>query len=396
MSRDRQTYSREDALDVRTFLRLFLGALAIENEEERIRTVMIILCAGRLGLRASEIQHMHEGWIDWEQGIIRVPAHEPCFCKWCLDSALGKVATANEIPKRDLDRDDEDVLNYTYEHQYEPKPNASARVVPFGWSKRITAWLMRFFEENEYVDVTQQQMRNDIRKAARLAEGVDPSNLTPHPLRATGATFLADAGLLSKAMRDLLGHSDRAEARRYVRGSGRQVTTKVYELFGREEWAPEAVPEDPGEQFPVACDPRPFAAEIDVDPREYGPSARTERAQQRADVKEPLYNPRRERRPDDVPYEPERHSIPGHIDPDGPGLQDPDVERIEVNADLREWVGYQNEQVETPADGAERRSSLTDLDPDDNGSVYPATAAKIAYLVCLCFTSWAVTLGPTA
>jgi hypothetical protein len=61
---------------------------------------------------------MYEGWINWEQGIIRVPAHEPCFCKWCLDSALGKVATAKEIPESELNRDDEDVLNYTYDHQY--------------------------------------------------------------------------------------------------------------------------------------------------------------------------------------------------------------------------------------------------------------------------------------
>jgi len=361
MSRDRQTYSRENALEVRTFLRLFLGALAIENEEERVRTVMIILCAGRLGLRANEIQHLHEGWIDWKRGTIRVPAHEPCFCKWCLDSARGKVADEKDVPKSDLDRDNEDVLEYAYEHQFEPKPNASARVVPFGWSERITAWLIRFFEEYDYVDVTQQQMRNNVRKAARNAEGVDPSDLTLHPLRATGATFSADAGLRSKPLRDLLGHSDRAEARRYVRGSGRQLTQRVYELFGREEWAPEVVPEDPGEQFPVACDPRPFAAEIDVDPREGGPAGRRSRAAAMEDQEVSVYNPRRERRPDDVPYTASRHDIPGHVDPDGEGLESPSVEREVVDMDLDEWVEEQNDGQGTVAETADRRESLDDF-----------------------------------
>lgn len=396
MSKNRQTYSREDALEVRTFLRLFLGALAIEDEQQRIRTVMIVLCAGRLGLRANEIQHMHEGWIDWEQGVIRVPAHDPCFCKWCLDAAVGKVATAKEIPESEVSRDDPAVLEYVYENQYEPKPNASARVVPFGWSKRITAWLLRFFRENEFVNVTQQQMRDDVRKAASLAEGVDPSNLTPHPLRATGATFYADAGLLSKPLRDLMGWSDRTEARRYVRGSGRQLTSEVYELFGKEEWAPEAVPEDPGEKFPVACDPRPFAAEIDVDPREGGPEARRERAEELADQEEPLYNPRRERRPDDVPYDPVRHDLPGHIDPNGPGLQDPDVERIPMNADIRDWVGYQNEQAKPVEDDSERRSGLFDFDVDEEGTAHPVATAKVAYVACVVMVSWSLTFGTLA
>lgn len=393
MSRDRQTYSREDALEVRPFLRLFLGALAIEDETQRVRTVIIVLLAGRLGLRANEIQHLHEGWIDWEQGVIRVPAHDPCFCKWCIDAARGKIATGREVPKSEVARDDPDVLEYVYQHQYEPKPGASARIVPFGWSKRITAWLMRFFDENEYVGVTQQQMRNDVRKAAGLSEGVDPTNLTPHPLRATGATFYADAGLLSKPLRDLMGWSDRSQANRYVRASGRQLTTQVYEMFGRDDWAPEVVPEDPGETFPVACDPRPFAAEADVDPREGDPAARRERAQQRANEEEPLFNPRRERRFEDIPYEPDRHSIPGHIDPDGPGLEDPDVERKESDADLREWIGYQNQQEDPGENDEERRSGLFDFDLDEEGTAHPVVTAKVAYVACVVLVSWSLTFG---
>lgn len=393
MSRDRQKYSREDALEVSTFLRLFVGALSIEDDEQRIRTVMIVLCAGRLGLRANEIQHLHEGWIDWERGVIRVPAHEPCACKWCFDSAVGKVATERDVPETEVNRFDEDVLEYVYEYQYEPKPGASARIVPFGLSRRITAWLMLFFEDHDYLDITQQQMRDDVRKAAEFAVGVDPSNLTPHPLRATGATFYADAGVLSKPLRDLMGWSDLAEARRYVRGSGRHLTVDIYELFGRGDWAPERVPEDPGEEFPLTCDPRPFAAEVDVDPREYGPDRRMERAAQLADSDEVLFNPRRARLPDDVEYEPDRHTHPGHLDPSGEGLEDPEVERVDSDADLRDWVGYQNEQAEPAEDDAERRKGLDEFFSDKGGMIAPSTAMKAAYVALVVSVSWALTFG---
>jgi len=392
MGNNQQTFSREDALDVRTFFRLFVGALRIENKQQRIRTVIIILCAGRLGMRASEIQHLHEGWINWKDGVIRIPAHDPCFCKWCLNKAVGKIANKKDIPESEVSRDDQAVVEYAYQHQYEPKPNASARVVPFGWSKRITAWLLHFFKDNEFVDLTQQQMRDDVRKAARLAEGVDPSNLTLHPLRSTGATFYADAGLLSKPHRDLMGWSGRTQARRYVRGSGRQLTADIYKLFGRSEWAPDVVPEDPGEKFPLACDPRPLAAEIDVDPRQGDPTARRDRAAELADQKDPLYNPRRTRRPGGISYDPEQHDIPGHIDPNGPGLEDPDVKRVPMDADLREWVGYYNEQTAQSEASEERRKGLFDF--DEEGTVDPVTVAKVAYVTCLIVTSWSATLGP--
>lgn len=385
-----QKYSREDAIEVRAFLQLFIGALRIEYRAQRLRTILILLLAGRLGLRASEIQHLHEGWIDWEQGIIRVPSHDPCFCKWCLNSARKKVAHKNEVEPSELSFTNEDVLKYAYENQYEPKPNASARVVPFGWSKRITAYLLIYFRENDYISITQQQMRNDIRKAARNTEDVNPEHLTPHPLRATGATFFADAGLLAKPLRDLLGHSDRSEGRRYIRASGRQLTHKIYKLMDREEWAPDIVPEDPENKFPVVRDPRPFAAETDVDSREYGPRKRIERANELEEEEDVLYNPRREKRRDGVPYKPNRHTIPNHIDPDGPGFEDPVDQRDPEQMGLEDVVKELNTQSEL--DQGNRRDGLSDI-VDNTGQAAVVAMGKIGYVVALTAVSAVLTLG---
>lgn len=359
MSSENETYSRENALEVPTFQRLFLGALEIEDDEERLRTGLIILCAGRLGLRVSEIQHLHEGWIDWRRGTIRVPDHDPCFCTWCLDSARGKVATERDVSESELDSSDDAVQEYAYEHQFEPKTDSSARVIPFGWSGRITAWLLRFFDEKQYIDLSQQHIRNSVRKAARNADGVNPENVTPHPLRATAATFFADAGLSSKPLRDLLGHSDRTEARRYVRNSGRQLTHRIHERFDRAESAPDPIPDDPSEQFPVACHPQPFASETGVNPEKGVLKKRLERAEARDDEETRIFNPRRKRCPDDIEYDDDDFAIPGHVDPSGEGLESPNAERKdeEWQSELDMFPG-RNEDEQGDPETAPRRKTI--------------------------------------
>lgn len=65
--------TRDEALRQPTFRRLYLGALKIPNPRRRLIACYIILLAGRLGLRVSEIQHLRSAWIDWKRGEICIP-----------------------------------------------------------------------------------------------------------------------------------------------------------------------------------------------------------------------------------------------------------------------------------------------------------------------------------
>ncbi|KXB07950.1 hypothetical protein AKJ58_01410, partial [candidate division MSBL1 archaeon SCGC-AAA385D11] len=42
------------------------------------------------GMRVAEVLHMKEGWIDWNEGIIKIPGHEPCDCSYCQERARKK------------------------------------------------------------------------------------------------------------------------------------------------------------------------------------------------------------------------------------------------------------------------------------------------------------------
>jgi len=82
--------SADKALTHPAFRRLYLGALQINDKSKRIETCFIILMAGRVGLRAGEIQHMRREWIDWYRGEIAIPRYDPCGCTNCWANAKAK------------------------------------------------------------------------------------------------------------------------------------------------------------------------------------------------------------------------------------------------------------------------------------------------------------------
>jgi integrase len=238
--------SSDEALRAPTFRRLYLGALAIENEERRLKACYIILLAGRLGLRTGEIQHARAEWIDWDRGEIAIPRHDPCGCKYCWLSAKQKAITHKENSEEQLkkvaekqypnasgddikelverlsldeesppEEDDnseneeqkerrtaEEIL---YEERWQPKYERSARRVPFGHSRRLTAVVMEFVRQEEYMSITQPAMINHVREAAENADGVDPEAITIRGLRATAATNYATYIRNPKVLQDLMG-----------------------------------------------------------------------------------------------------------------------------------------------------------------------------------------------
>lgn len=346
--------SADKALSVYAYFRLYQGALRIDNTRSRLVACTIILLSGRLGLRLQEIQHLREEWIDWKWGVIRIPNHDPCGCKRCWTSAFdmwGRVGLKElqendewdsdaswknlQAPEREevVERADcctiENLEEMLYTNRWQPKYNRSARVVPFGWSERITACLMRFFNEYDYIDYQQFPASRLVKRAARNADGLDPNEISPHPLRATGITFWADVSVDPKMLRDLAGWQNIQTAVRYLRVSGHLTTHKVYDLLGKGTEVPPVVPSEPTERFPVACNPVPFENEPFVAMTPHGDhcdhEARMGRHLEQQDQRVPLIHPRDPNLPHgqagfpdqtELSYDPSRHDLPGHFDRD--------------------------------------------------------------------------------
>jgi hypothetical protein len=92
------THSKELALDDREFELLVEGARRIDSNYQSAQARFGVLVAGRLGLRAGEIVHMQEDWIDWRNRRICIPSHERCtkgkdggICGYCEQAARQAV-----------------------------------------------------------------------------------------------------------------------------------------------------------------------------------------------------------------------------------------------------------------------------------------------------------------
>lgn len=69
-------HAHQDAVDEATFEQL-LNATEHLDDPYDAECRLILLLGGRLGLRAGEITHLREDWVDWDRELIRTPPTTP-------------------------------------------------------------------------------------------------------------------------------------------------------------------------------------------------------------------------------------------------------------------------------------------------------------------------------
>jgi integrase len=67
---------------------------------------------------------------------------------------------------------------------------------------------MAFFDNHDHIDYQQFSINRLIKKAAKHADGLDPDEISAHPLRATALTFWANISIDSKVLKDLANWQD--------------------------------------------------------------------------------------------------------------------------------------------------------------------------------------------
>jgi helix-turn-helix protein len=234
------------ALSREEFTRLYRGALGIDDAGRRLQSCFVLLLSGRLGLTPSEIQHLHDAWIDWERGEILVPGFESCNCGSCR-------ATAEERREAGDERSVDAIVEAD---MWSPSPDSAARTVPFGWSPRTTALLTSLFDQVEYLSLSRSEMTALLKRAAENAGDIDDVSFPI--LRATAVEFLTDAGFGPRLRVAVTGWE---EATRTGSGSDPHVTQSFGETFDRDGSLPDVAVDDPADAFPIACGTSTFDAE---------------------------------------------------------------------------------------------------------------------------------------
>lgn len=146
---------------------------------------LIFVCAGHLGMRASEIAHLKKDWIDFQKETVNVPKK---------DGEFKAGASARSTPYKDL-------------------------------QECVSKELRRFFDYNDAVGVSRATIFRRVKKMGRRA------NLTrkvcPQALRATCAFQLAEAGINAQGLRQFMGWKELNTAQKYIEQVGADAEKQI-------------------------------------------------------------------------------------------------------------------------------------------------------------------------
>jgi integrase len=200
--------SHQDALSEPEFKKLLQAADEMK-EPYRRQCRFILIAGGRLGMRAGEICHFRESWIDWDRKQIEIPRHEPCTCGYCRSQSLQSVEYNPDT------KEFEDV----FAEFWSPKTPNAARAIPFDHSEQVRKVIEEFTFFNDEYPLSRASVNRRVDRILEAA-GMPTDSCYPHALRATAATNLAYRGVPPIALQSLMGWANLSVAQKYLRLSG--------------------------------------------------------------------------------------------------------------------------------------------------------------------------------
>lgn len=148
------------------------------------------------GMRIGEVQHLKESWLDWDKGIIIIPARQQCSCYECRKWRNEVWSAKTKAGQRSL--------------VIVPELEQYLRQLRHGINRSRQALEQRF---------ERIRQRSGLHKVCY-----------PHALRASFATNLSEAGISAPSLCYLLGWESLQTAESYIQSSMRRAHDEFKEL----------------------------------------------------------------------------------------------------------------------------------------------------------------------
>lgn len=247
-------YSREDALSERQFVLLYEAAEKLD-EEKKIQSRFILMCAGRLGMRGGEIAHINKSWVNVYSNLIEIPKYDRCthgkydgeICGYCRNRAKDYLSTHNiskEEAMIEVEEEFGDSINMKAKEEiiskklsdnlslsdvedewWQPKTPAAVRSIPYDFQVRLQMTIERFFEMYDEFPISKSSLNRRVEKLVDISEV--EKRVYPHSLRATAATTHASRNVSPYALMSIMGWRDMETARTYISASDESAAIEV-------------------------------------------------------------------------------------------------------------------------------------------------------------------------
>jgi len=186
-------HARQDALSRTEFERGVETCYRMGKDYMALECRFVWFVGGRLGLRAGEICHMRDSWIDRDACEIQIPRFQPCtkgrdggICGHCRNAAKQLV----DIHGISLDEAES--------YMWGPKTESGARDIAYDATTRTKLAVEDYFDRFDEFQASQTGVNRRVNRIAEETPALDVDDVDPHCLRATSATHLLanDLGLM--------------------------------------------------------------------------------------------------------------------------------------------------------------------------------------------------------
>lgn len=208
--------SRDDAISDAEFQHLMDVAKSIEGNLS-LQCRFLLICLGRLGLRAGELSHMKKNWIFWERKHLKIPHHEPCRCGYC------KV-----MARQEAEHNDDLTYEKAMENRWHPKTKNSARTIPLSFNQEIYETFKEFF--TIYNEFPLSRIGINRRLSLIVSKSDLGKSIYPHSLRATAAMWHAYKGASAFVLQAIMGWSSLQTALDYIRLAGSEAENELMRI----------------------------------------------------------------------------------------------------------------------------------------------------------------------
>lgn len=151
--------------------------------ENSFETVVLAL-AGHCGMREGEIAHCEKTWIDWNKGVVNIPAKQECGCSECVRIRGG---------------------------YWSPKTDVGKRQIPIRKDGLLA--IQRYFATEDKIGCTRQTVYKTIMRVARRVN--IPKVIHPHALRSAYASYFGNRGVGNTALCKIMGWKKMETANTY-------------------------------------------------------------------------------------------------------------------------------------------------------------------------------------
>jgi integrase len=209
--------ARDDAPTRREFRKLRRASRNLDSFSLQCRFLLVAL--GGLGLRAGELAHLQDSWVDHERLVLEIPSYEDCSCGYCRKSC-------EQLIERGY-ADDGVTMDDLMADRWNPKTPASVRNIPYGYDQGYVDVFDEFFDEYDGWPGSRASVN---RRVDRIAEGagIDKYSVYPHALRAYAAHEYARMGLRAHHLKKIMGWSNINAAVDYIELAVDDVEDALY------------------------------------------------------------------------------------------------------------------------------------------------------------------------